>query len=227
MLCVIVYNLFAIITGFSLSLSNLYPSLFSLLLQLYLFHFVLPQPVFQFVPIPSLSLLYCLSSFFSFSCSLYLSIFILQSQHLRVILNYLLKAKKALVRDLNKMNWFYRITEALDFGLLCVHRMIKWKTVYKPFYLKIKDVMEVCILHLLSIFPKRLLWSVRCKRQTILKTVTCRLWVWQRTEASYRIADVANTCPLEPISRTTADAITTSRSKSENTEFTRLYNNRF
>jgi len=33
----------------------------------------------------------------------------------------------------------------------------------------------------------------------------------------YRIADVAKTCPLDPMSRTTTDAITTSRSKTQTT----------
>ena len=34
----------------------------------------------------------------------------------------------------------------------------------------------------------------------------------------YRIADVAKTCPLEPINRTTTDAITTSRSETDDKE---------
>jgi len=37
-------------------------------------------------------------------------------------------------------------------------------------------------------------------------------------QAVYRIADVAKTCPFEPISKTTAEAVTTSRSEIGNKE---------
>jgi len=39
----------------------------------------------------------------------------------------------------------------------------------------------------------------------------------------HRIAEVAKTCPLEPMSRTTTDAITTSRSKTETIEYDQHY----